>query len=134
MTFNQGLFWRKVNKTDTCWLWEGYINSEGYGEYTSKALTTRLAHRIAKALDEGFTKDMPLDHLCRNRNCVHPDHLEYVTVKVNSARSNTGLHQTEKTHCPHGHPYDEENTLVYSGKRVCRTCKNERNRQSRATK
>jgi len=118
MRFNASLFWRKVNKTDTCWLWQGYINSEGYGEYRSKVLRTRLAHRIAYALDgDGTVPDMPLDHLCRNRHCVNPDHLEPVSVKVNTRRSN--------------HEYTEENTLTYGGKRRCRTCKNERARESR---
>jgi len=132
MRFNASLFWRKVNKTDTCWLWQGYINSEGYGEYRSKVLRTRLAHRIAYALDgDGTVPDMPLDHLCRNRHCVNPDHLEPVSVKVNTRRSNVGLQQSMRTHCPHGHEYTEENTLTYGGKRRCRTCKNERARESR---
>jgi len=130
--FNEGLFWSKVNRTDTCWLWTGYINKEGYGEYVSKALTTRLAHRIAYGLDKGGLPKLPLDHLCRHRHCVNPDHLEPVTSKVNTRRSNVGLNSARKTECPHGHPYDEENTLVYGGKRFCRTCKNQRNRDRRA--
>lgn len=132
MAFNDALFWRKVNRTDTCWLWVGYINSEGYGEYASPSLTTRLAHRIAKGLDEGYTVDLPLDHLCRNRNCVRPEHLEYVEGIVNTRRSNAGLNSANKTECPQGHPYDEENTLTYSGKRYCRTCRNQRARERRA--
>ena len=76
--------------------------------------------------------DMPLDHLCRHRHCVRPEHLEPVTSKVNTRRSNVGLNSANKTHCPHGHEYDEENTLVYGGKRVCRACKNRRNRERRA--
>lgn len=132
--FNEALFWRKVNRTDTCWLWTGYLNSEGYGEYASAALTTRLVHRIAYALDTGQLPDLPLDHLCRHRHCVNPDHLEPVTSKVNTRRSNVGLNESTKTHCPHGHPYDEENTLRYGGKRYCRACKNQRAREARATK
>ena len=132
MGFNEALFWNKVNQTDTCWMWTGYINSEGYGEYTSKYLTTRLAHRIAYGLDKGELPVLPLDHLCRHRNCVNPDHLEPVTSKVNTRRSNVGLNSANKTHCPHGHEYDEENTLVYGGKRYCRTCKNERSRKARS--
>jgi hypothetical protein len=132
--FNESLFWNKVLKTDTCWLWQGYTNTDGYGEYASKALTTRLAHRIAKGLDEGYTLDMPLDHLCRNRHCVRPEHLEYVDTKTNTRRSNVGLNSANKTHCPHGHEYTEENTLNYQGKRVCRECKNTRARRARAAK
>lgn len=129
--FNAALFWRKVDKTDTCWLWMGYINKEGYGEYKSDYLTTRLAHRISFGLDQGHLPDMPLDHLCRHRHCVNPDHLEPVTSKVNTRRSNVGVKESLKTECPHGHPYDEQNTLHYQGKRFCRACKNERNRQRR---
>ena len=134
MTFNEALFWRKVNRTDTCWLWTGYVNKEGYGEYASAALTTRLVHRIAYALDKGYMPDLSLDHLCRNRHCCNPDHLEPVESVVNTRRSNVGLNSANKTHCPHGHEYNEENTLVYQGKRVCRECKNERNRQARRRK
>ena len=132
--FNEALFWRKVERTKTCWLWTGYINKEGYGEYMSEALTTRLAHRIAFALDQGHLPDMPLDHLCRNRHCVNPDHLEPVTVLVNTRRSNVGLNSANKTHCPQGHPYDKDNTLVYGGKRKCRKCKNQKAREYRARK
>ena len=132
--FNESLFWRKVNRTDTCWLWTGYINEDGYGEFTSRALSTRLAHRISKGLDDGYLFDLPLDHLCRNRHCVRPEHLEYVESIVNTRRSNAGLNMAVKTHCPHGHPYDEENTIRSGGKRRCRTCKNERARQARRKK
>lgn len=131
MPFNEALFYAKVNRTNSCWLWEGYINSEGYGEYKSDFLTTRLAHRISYALDKGELPELPLDHLCRHRHCVNPDHLEPVEGIVNTRRSNVGLHESAKTHCPHGHPYDEENTLVYNGKRFCRTCKNQRNQAAR---
>ena len=134
MGFNEALFWNKVNRTDTCWLWTGYRNKDGYGEYASKYLVTRLAHRIAYGLDKGELPKLSLDHLCRNRHCVNPDHLEPVTTKVNTRRSNVGLHSANKTECPHGHTYDEKNTLVYDGKRFCRTCKNQRNRELRARK
>lgn len=132
MPFNEALFWAKADKTDTCWLWTGYRNKDGYGEYKSDFLTTRLAHRIAYALDKGQLPELPLDHLCRHRHCVNPDHLEPVEGIVNTRRSNVGLHETAKTHCPHGHEYSEENTLKYRGKRFCRECKNQRNRDKRA--
>ena len=134
MGFNAALFYRKVNRTDSCWLWTGYINDEGYGEYASDFLTTRLAHRISYGLDKGHLPALPLDHLCRHRHCVNPDHLEPVESIVNTRRSTAGLNMATKTHCPQGHPYDEENTLRYGGKRKCRACKNEAARRYRATK
>ncbi len=130
-SFNEARFWRNVDKTDTCWLWQGYVNKDGYGEYKSEFLTTRLAHRISFGLDQGHLPDLPLDHLCRHRHCVNPDHLEAVTSKVNTRRSTVGLKEAQKTHCPHGHPYDEENTLHYRGKRFCRQCKRDRNQADR---
>ena len=134
--FNEKLFWANVSRTDSCWLWTGYINKDGYGEYKSEYLVTRLAHRIAYALDKGALPTLPLDHLCRHRHCVNPDHLEPVTQEVNTRRSNVGLHEANKTHCPHGHPYDEENTIRHNGKRFCRQCKQDRRRgdQARRTK
>lgn len=131
--FNEALFWSKVDKTDTCWLWTGYLNRDGYGEYKSDYLVTRLVHRISYGLDTGsLPKNLQLDHLCRNRHCVNPDHMEPVTGIVNTRRSNVGLHESSKTECPHGHPYDDENTLHYRGKRFCRTCKKRSNREGQA--
>ena len=134
MPFNERNFWSKVDETDTCWLWRGYINKDGYGEFRSQFLTTRLAHRISYALDKGQMPELPLDHLCRHRHCVNPDHLEPVTQLVNTRRSNVGMNEANKTECPQGHPYDDENTLRYGGKRICRTCKRERAREYRAKK
>jgi len=129
------MFWRNVDKTDSCWLWTGYINKEGYGEFNSEFLITRLAHRISFGLDNyGRIPERPLDHLCRNRHCVNPDHLEAVDPIVNTRRSSVGMNEAAKTHCPQGHPYDEENTIRRGGKRYCRLCKNEKAREDRAKK
>ena len=134
MGFNEAQFYRNVNRTGSCWLWIGYINKEGYGEYKSDFLTTRLAHRISYGLDKGDLPSLPLDHLCRHRHCVNPDHLEPVEGIVNTRRSTVGLNEANKTECPKGHPYDEENTYRHGGKRFCRRCKNDRNREARAKK
>jgi hypothetical protein len=65
-----------------------------------------------------------IDHLCRVRNCVAPDHLEAVTQQENLRRGEAGANNKIKTHCPHGHEYTPENTLVNrSGSRVCVICK-----------
>lgn len=68
-----------------------------------------------------------MDHLCRRPSCVNPEHLEPVTRSENLRRGNvgqSGLAQLNKakTHCPKGHPYDEENTYHYKGSRYCRQC------------
>lgn len=82
-------FWAKVNKTPGCWLWVGLLNDSGYGlfSYHSKPLR---AHRFAWTLLVGETGDgKQLDHRCRNRACVRPDHLREVTNKQNA--EHTGM-------------------------------------------
>ncbi len=127
--FNEANFWSQVNKTDNCWLWTGFVNKRGYGEYASPYLTTRLVHRIAYGLIKGELPDMPLDHMCREKTCCNPAHLEPVSNLTNVRRSNIGQHWANKTHCPKGHAYDEENTIRYKGSRTCRECKNKANRE-----
>ena len=102
---------------DGCWPWEGATIKYGYGrvwrsEFEKLFHSSQLAHRVVYEL-EGYTipEGMELDHLCRNPNCVNPDHLEPVTHRTNVRRGNSpiGKHHL-KTHCAHGHPYDDENT------------------------
>ena len=67
---------------------------------------------------------LDLDHLCRNRWCVNPEHVEPVTRRENLIRGQTTIAQNvSKTHCPAGHAYDETNTYYYRGMRQCRICR-----------
>jgi len=81
---------------------------------------------------------MHVDHICRNRLCVRPDHLRVVTPKVNALQNSEGHAASNvlKTHCPRGHPYDDKNTIVRrrAGQvfRVCRTCATILRRESKA--
>lgn len=79
-------FWSRVDKTDGCWLWTAAKNSDGYGYFSIKGYSVR-AHRWAYELNVGpIPKNRVIDHLCRNRSCVRPDHLELVTNQENVIR------------------------------------------------
>lgn len=116
-------FWSKVDQDGPCWLWTAGCTSRGYGAFTANS-RQRLAHRVAYQLLIGpIPQGLTLDHLCRRRNCVRPDHLEPVPAGVNVLRGKgITAKNASKERCPRGHPYD----LVSSGKRRCLRCKRER--------
>jgi hypothetical protein len=117
-------FWSKVNKTDGCWEWTAARNAYGYGTYWFNGKKGFLAHRASYLMFVGPIPDgLQLDHLCRNRGCVRPDHLEAVEPVTNSRR---GMVAT-KTECVRGHPFTVENTRTSRGYRECVTCKQIRN-------
>lgn len=120
-------FWSKVEKTKTCWNWIGYKNIKGYGRFWINK-TTLMAHRLSYELSKGeIPTGLEIDHLCRNRSCVNPAHLEVVTYKENQLRGiNTIINlQLSKTHCPKGHELKGDNLAYYELKynwRRCKTC------------
>ena len=78
-------FWAKVEKTDSCWLWTGYVKDSGYGVFTSEPGKRSPSHRIAYELVRGpVPNGLVLDHKCRVRRCVNPAHLRPVTNGQNS--------------------------------------------------
>jgi hypothetical protein len=114
-------FWDMVEPTGFCWLWAGRKSAEGYAAYWLNG-HTRPVHHIAFELLLGETPPpgMHLDHLCRTRHCVNPDHLEVVTPAANSRRAN--LPKMTRTHCTHGHEWTPENTLPMPESKRCRQC------------
>lgn len=137
-TNNSRRFMRLIGAADRngCWNWKGHVKARGYGTFgvkisRGKWITTALAHRVSYILFVGKIPDgLTLDHLCRNRNCVNPAHLEPVTSKINSLRGQSfAANNARKTNCPKGHPLSGYNLKFDrrpNGKvaRRCRKCAN----------
>ena len=115
-----------------CWYWLGSTTS-GYGRVRAGG-RDRLAHIVTYEIEVGpIPPGLELDHLCRQRSCRNPAHLEPVTRSINVLRglgpTTTAALQRAKTHCPQGHAYIESNVRrSREGHRVCRTCHNAQQR------
>ena len=123
-------FWDKVEKTDSCWNWSAYHTPTGYGTFklNNKSI---LAHRYSyEELRGCIPPELEIDHLCRNRRCVNPDHLEAVTHTVNVRRGSNKGGLPKQTHCKIGHALSGENLLVSTnGVRRCKRCRKEYDRK-----
>jgi len=122
-----------IRRTESgCWEWTRSINVDGYGDIRAGGgQHRRYAHRFAYELLVGPIPDgLELDHLCRNRCCCNPAHLEPVTHAENMRRGSYG----SRTHCIRGHEFTPENTYVQpkTGHRYCKACIALRQRQYRA--
>lgn len=121
------LFWQKVTKTDNCWLWNGSVNKGGYGVAGNGIRGSSIgAHKLCYELLVGkVLRGMQLDHLCKNKLCVNPNHLEVVTPRANLLRSGNfvGIN-ARKTHCKNGHSLSGLNLYITpSGFRNCKACR-----------
>lgn len=122
-------FFAKVQQEGDCWVWTACKDGSGYGMFSNSAgrgkKWTERSHRWSYSY---FRSEIPagleIDHLCRNRGCVNPWHMEPVTPLVNWERGISpwrlnGL----KDQCHLGHPFTPDNTYHHpSGSRVCRRC------------
>jgi hypothetical protein len=124
-------FWQRVDASGDCWVWLGGLNDGGYGRFYLDR-KCHPAHRFAWTVLVGPIADgLVIDHLCRNRVCVNPDHLEPVTHRENILR---GVCPAAKfaaaTKCVNGHDFDAKNTYRFPGRgnRDCRECRRQRAR------
>lgn len=145
-------FWAKVNvvlERTACWLWAGALTSAGYGNFYEEPGRWSLAHRVMyEAIVGPIAGNMTIDHLCRNRACVRPKHLQVVSFQENCQRRSDSLyrereqpidpdiltaHNRDKTHCPAGHDYTATNTYRDRvGRRYCKRCQADRQAARRA--
>lgn len=126
---------------DECWKWLGNKNGNGYGQFKKFGLVIRL-HKFSYEFFKGeVPQGLEIDHLCRNRSCFNPEHLEAVTHKINiqrgvyNNRNWDNCHgainnfQRTKTHCPQGHELSGDNLVKSAKWRTCKICKRNRGRK-----
>lgn len=130
---------RTVESDSGCWIWTGQLDESGYGKFKMRGRRSTGSHRASWLVYRGdIPEGLVVDHLCRNRACVNPWHMDLVTVRVNTRRGEMAgrVGHAKDTHCKNGHPFSGANLYVYrerSGyvRRVCIEC---RRRRSRAWK
>ena len=126
---------RKIERDDVtlCWNFTGCISPQGYGQFWNGEKHD-LAHRFSYEVHKGkIPSGLVIDHLCMNRRCVNPDHLECVTMGENTKRGTAFKALSEKyknkTHCVNGHEYSSENTARNIHGRYCKICQREKGRE-----
>lgn len=125
--FAEERFWPRVTKGAGCWEWTGSVNEDGYGRFAVSHRKTVRAHRWAyEALVGPIPQGLVIDHLCRNRACVNPAHMEPVTNRTNVLRGDGITARFSRAEvCKFGHKFDG----VREGRRVCLECRKRHKRE-----
>lgn len=119
-------FYKIINN---CFVWQGYKDKDGYGTFYFKK-KNRRAHRVSYYIKFGdISKDMVIDHICKNRSCVNPEHLRLVTKEQNTMENSKSIGAVNKAKkfCKNGHVFDR-----FYGQRYCSTCQAEKTKRLRA--
>ena len=131
----------RVKIIDNCWVWQNRLTNAGYGTIAitrvggKKGHYSQSAHRISYEAYKGRVgENMVIDHLCRNRMCVNPEHLEEVDQLTNLMRGvgTVAKINKNKTHCKNGHEFNQENTYEppkRTGRRYCKKCQSVRGKE-----
>lgn len=111
-----------------CWLWMGALfKGKQYGMFcVSRNRRTVQVHRWSYEYHHGpIPRGHVIDHKCRVKGCVNPDHLRAVTPRTNVRENNDSVctKNAAKTHCKRGHPFDKKNTVLIKDGRDCRACR-----------
>ncbi len=130
-----------IGSFNGCWEWAGSVDEKGYGRFHLGNHKYTKAHRYSFELFHEIKKGYVIDHMCRNKGCVNPEHLRQVTPTTNTLENSVGIAAINKAKilCKRGHGLTTIKRGVSKGKRFCSECvklryRNARNKDSVTTK